>query len=1237
MKHQNCSACGSPSQALLSSGLCARCVGAFAFRVEELNAPVQSTSSSLSASVPGPLNSPSPERIGDYEIIQEIARGGMGVVYKARQISLNRVVALKMIQSVRLADETAVRRFRTEAAAAAKLRHPHIVPIYEVGQEGGQHFYSMAFVPGTTLAQRLEGTPLPANLAARYLRTIADAIHYAHEHSVLHRDIKPGNVLIDDDDEPHVTDFGLAKLMDGDSSLTITGVAFGSPSYMAPEQAQARHRDMNAGSDVYSLGAMLYEMLTGRPPFRGITPLQTARMVCETEPVSPRLLNPSTPLDLETICLKCLQKEPARRYQTAQELAEELQRFERGEPVQARPIGRTEKATRWCRRNPMLATMILAVNVVVAIGLAGILWQWRKATDSARRETVQRQWTEQALLRSELQRTEDLFAKDKSQMAAAALARLLRQHPTNLAVATRLMSALSYRNWLLPVAPALAETNEIRTSEFSRDGRSLLTVGGGAARVWEVGSGAPAGPPLRRASDIKAAIFHPDGVRVLLGQHDGTVRIVNAFSGEDVVPAVQHGARITALSFSSNGSRFASGSEDRTACVWSTDTGQRVAITAPHDTAVWSVKLSPDGQRLATTSEMHFYLWNAANGEPEHGPLENFFDLQLTFSHDGRFLLCSSRDSKNRTARCYDASNGALQWKVRLDGIVWSAQFNPNSTRVVTGWSSDRVGGVARQWDAGTGQPIGVEMKHEAGLRSAEFSPVAPVVLTSWDYSARLWDTESQQPASEPFAGDFWKSTRFSPDGRRVVTGPGWLWDTAAGTFAPLRLRFSARILSAGFSADGGNVAIFTERNTALVTIATGEILFNQVARVPRGCILLSPDQSAFMALLPEGARVMDMRTGQAITPVLESSAPLSWAAFSPDSTCVLTAARDGSVQRWNARTGTRQGEALVHLAEPVQACYSPDGKRIAVLSKSAFSIWDAATGALCGSPIGLDFAGALLAFSPDGQQLVIAGGTTMRVRHIEGGAWTARATTTLPILEVQFSADSRLLFATTDQSWQKNIQFFDAQTGDGVPNWTPEPNVQLGLNHARHGEQLLLNSADRTLTLWNVRTRQMIAEPIRQDQRPVVAFYDDSGLAVAGSLLGEVRLWRPEQSMHAAEPIQHHAAIQRLQFSPDGRWLLVVTVDSAVYLWELPHAEGEPPSWLPELAEAVAGLRFGENRGLQNVSFNTLWSLHQRLRDLPGSNDYAQWVRWFIADRATRSSSPRITRRAAEGEVGIW
>ena len=317
---------------------------------------------------------------GDYELLEEIARGGMGVVYKARQTSLNRIVAVKMILAGQLASAADIRRFHAEAEAAANLQHPNIVAIHEVGEHEGRHYFSMDYVEGQNLAALASERSLPPAKAAELVKSIAEAIQYAHQRGILHRDLKPQNVLIDEHDRPRVTDFGLAKRTGADSSLTQTGAVMGSPSYMPPEQATGRHDQVGPHSDVYSLGAILYQLLTGQAPFVGETPLATLHKVVEDDPVPPSKLNPLSPPDLETICLKCLEKRPERRYHTARALAEELERFLNHEPILARPASGWRKASAWMLKHPWLITAALAlVGAVAVIILASLvygLWQY---------------------------------------------------------------------------------------------------------------------------------------------------------------------------------------------------------------------------------------------------------------------------------------------------------------------------------------------------------------------------------------------------------------------------------------------------------------------------------------------------------------------------------------------------------------------------------------------------------------------------------------------------------------------------------------------------------------------------------------------------------------------------------------------------------------------------------------------------------------------------------------------
>jgi predicted Ser/Thr protein kinase len=389
-------------------------------------------------------------------LLEEIARGGMGAVYRARQAGLNRQVAVKVLLAGHFASPSFLQRFRREAEAAASLNHPNIVSIYEVGEHEGQPYFSMALIEGRSLADLVRDQPLPARQAAQLLKTIAEAVHYAHERGVLHRDLKPSNVLVDAQGVPHVTDFGLAKRIVGAGvsveagekrgkgekeqlsaapllpfssapfqpeksqslftsaaaeDLTLTGQVLGSPNYMPPEQADPKRGPTTAASDVYSLGAILYQLLTGRAPFLAETLTQTLRLVAETEAVSPRLLSPGVPRDLETICARCLEKDPQRRYASAQELADELGRFLHDEPTRARPIGPVARLARWCRRMPALAFSFgagLALLLVIVIGSPIALVRINAARNAAEaaRETAETARQQEAGLRARAESAE---------------------------------------------------------------------------------------------------------------------------------------------------------------------------------------------------------------------------------------------------------------------------------------------------------------------------------------------------------------------------------------------------------------------------------------------------------------------------------------------------------------------------------------------------------------------------------------------------------------------------------------------------------------------------------------------------------------------------------------------------------------------------------------------------------------------------------------------------------------
>jgi serine/threonine protein kinase len=512
---------------------------------------------------------------GDYELVEEIARGGMGVIFKARQVKLNRIVAVKMILAGSFAGPEDVQRFHAEAEAAAKLDHPGIVPIYEIGQHEGQHFYSMGFVEGESLAKKVATGPISPRDATAHVKAIAEAVAYAHQNGIVHRDLKPANVLVDRAGRPRVTDFGLAKQLQGNSSLTGTGQLLGTPSYMPPEQAAGRIEQIGPATDIYALGAILYCLITGRPPFQAATAVDTLVQVRGQDPVPVRQLNRLIPVDLETITLKCLEKEPDRRYGSADELAAELQRFLNGEPIVARPITISVRAWRWCRRKPLLAGLLATVTALVFLMSCGAAYfghhqrELRIDADRSREKTAEslaesrrrlvamhvangaRLMDEGDLLGSAVWFAEAMAVEEDERRQPA--------HQLRLSLALRQAPQLM-QLWTHPWP--------LTHAEFSPDGRVALTAGGddsvrdGAAHVWDLVSGAEMGKPRRHLGTVQFGCFSPDGNQVATSGSDRRARLWDTATGDPTSRWLDHEGPVNRVAFDAQGARLVTAAGD---------------------------------------------------------------------------------------------------------------------------------------------------------------------------------------------------------------------------------------------------------------------------------------------------------------------------------------------------------------------------------------------------------------------------------------------------------------------------------------------------------------------------------------------------------------------------------------------------------------------------------------------------------------------------------------------------
>ncbi len=645
---------------------------------------------------------------GDYELLEEIARGGMGVVYLARQVTLNRTVALKMLLSGPFSSDIFKQRFQAEAEAVGRLQHPNIVSIHEVGEHDGHPYFSMDFVDGPTLAQMTRSSPLPGRMAARYLKKIAEAIHYAHEQGILHRDLKPSNVLVNRLDEPCVTDFGLAKKFLDDpaassqTTMTLSAHTLGSPGYLPPEQAAPQHGGISRRSDVYGLGATLYHLLTGRPPFAGETVAQTLAQVLETDPPGLHLLNASIPRDLETICLKCLEKQPGKRYATAQLLAEDLGRFLEDRPIEARPTSTTEKAWKWCRRNPMVAGASTAFLLAVVMGVGGISWQWRRAEGERTRALAE------SLTARRNQYTADLLQAQQA-LAENDYARgwgLLEEHrprrggPTNTSIDLRGWE-WGYLRDLCRDDPHFilgAHSNAVRTLGMFSDGRTLFSGGWDQKlKLWDMPSRTCLGE-LPHALPVWGAAVSPDNrwlVSIALDLAEGPGHGVHVWDlktrqERPLICTNLWGRPGQSVTISPDSKKVATLNHG-TVRVAELPTGEQVAdLTADSlRLGAQGVVWSPDGRALIYGEDgrgeivvVETELWTEIARLKGHRRVVN----ALAISPDGRQLASISQDRSIRLWNLTDFRLLAIRENLADDG--WTLAFSPDGTTIAYGMNS---------------------------------------------------------------------------------------------------------------------------------------------------------------------------------------------------------------------------------------------------------------------------------------------------------------------------------------------------------------------------------------------------------------------------------------------------------------------------------------------------------------------------------------------------------------------
>ena len=935
-----------------------------------------------------------PQRIGGYEILGEIARGGMGIVYAARQTRLDRVVALKVMNGGRLDRADHVARFQVEAHAAANLAHPNIVPIHEIGEDHGCHYFSMALVEGMTLADRLEHGALPPREAAMLAATLARAVHYAHQRGVLHRDLKPTNVLLDRNGEPHLTDFGLAKILERDVALTATDVLMGTPAYMSPEQAKGDSRAVSTATDVYGLGAVLYECLVGHPPFAGRTIADTLHDVMMRDAVPPSAVNASVDRDIETICLKCLEKEPGARYASAAALADDLDRYLRHESIHARPSTVWQRAAKWARRRPAIAALAASLAIAVVVGLAGITWQWRRAEDEAARagqaaETLRhRSYVSdmgvayQAFDAGKIALARDLLEAHRPGQAAdlrgfewRRLYGLTRAHEV-VAIESRhgelWGGALSpdgryfaggsdigwFQLWDLAtgaeVAGLQAAPDTIYSVAFSPDGRTIAMPFGEndmhSIRLWDVATRQPSGLLTGHTQDLLSIVYSPNGRWIASSagfaydtERLGEIILWKAAAPHEFIRFTGHRSSVGFISFSPDGRFLATPHGDGRIHIWDVEARRIVRTFEGHRGLVLCVRFSPDGTQIASGGvDGTVRLWDVRGPRaPLVAGWHGGAVYALAFSHDGRQLASGSID---HMAKRWDTTSGEELATYRgHSDRVFTVGFTPQGDRLITS-SAD---GTVRVWNPPL-DATGVFDRQGGIFVRLEFSHDGRWMVRSSENEGKvtLWRDLSKVATLDASFGNV------SPDGGVLVTtsrDPSFdVWTLTTGS--PTRSRTVAYVHEGvgrpAFSPDGRQVAIRTA--PGVLTIWDTET-WREAFQLPSpggsrlGMPAFSPD-GAWLAAASVGDVVFWRRSDRTPQVVHAHAAHINTIVFSPDGRLLATGSVDRTVRLWRVADFQMIGDMRADAGAVMSLAFTSDGRTLAAGTQDGVvQLWNTA------------------------------------------------------------------------------------------------------------------------------------------------------------------------------------------------------------------------------------------------------------------------------------------------------
>jgi len=1017
-----------------------------------------------------PASTTSDAGIPGYEVLGELGRGGMGVVFRARNVRLNREVALKLMLAGGSTDRRELTRFLAEAEAVAAVRHPNVIQIYESGEVGGKPYMILELLPGGTLTERLQslkGRP-PAEAAA-IITKVARGVAAVHELGIVHRDLKPGNVLLDEHGEPKVTDFGLAKVASG-SDLTRTDAIFGTPAYMAPEQASGNAKFVGPQADVWALGVMLHEALAGQRPFQHSNIGALLALIREEEPQPLRSQNSAIPRDLDVICRKCLEKDPADRYPTARELADDLARFVAGEPITARSAGFAERSVKWAKRKPALAGLYAATVVaVVSLGVGLLLWQSESAAREEKRNAEEARViaesakadAEHAATQARAAEASEKVAREKAEagekreaMLRESLARLEyarsldlahREYSVNdIARARGLLQncAPAFRGWEWDHVHRLchADTRTISDCRYlcavSPDGKRAADWFAGKIRVWDTSTGTTVGVSSQRFQVEPGVAFHPDGTEMVVFEPIGSkVEVWDANTGKVLRTLGVHdekslGRPQGAVVYNRTGTLLLTMNQtNATAKVWDATTGKVRFVLPKQGNGLWAGAFSPDDKRiLIAHTDGAADVWDM---EKE----ERVLDLKghtgmlraAAFTPDGSKLVTSGADG----VRVWNAESGApLKTFATKVGIVFSLAVDRTGTKLLTG-SMDRT---VQMWEIASGEPIATLRGHTQWVRAVAFTDDGAGVVSGGDGEAgRVWRFPSL-PTGIVGLGAWNQSTAnavgITADGTRLVAsghGVVGVWDTRTGAPVPLRLPGVESIATTFVSPDGAHAAAFQGKSKGVL--------------------------GTIRKLNPVGG-VVELETGD-----FGTYAPQAMS-FSPDGK--LFAGSDGSrVFVWDTSTGKILARYTGHTRQVHHITLGSTGRVASIGEDFSFRVWEATTGKQLHARSAADRSGRS-AFNRDGTRIVttclgellICDTETLTPQLKISGNATALA----------FDRDGTRLVVGQQVG---DVKVFDARTGIELLTLRGHSGFVAVVGFSPDGQRLLTVGADGTARTW--------------------------------------------------------------------------------------------------------------------------------------------------------------------------